>query len=266
MKRLANGLLFVIAGACGVAPLKAQTTIFSDNMGGSFSSNWTSAGTGTASFSSGVLLLDNNGLSGQTYAYTSAFSSAYQTTLSSNSGAVTWSFNMRTLTTDPSNTNRLAFVLGASSNNFTTASGYAVRVGTNSPGTDPLDLVYFTGGVNGTVTSIASGASLTSNQYASVSVTYAPSTNTWSLYGSSGSSWSDPTLVSTFLGSGVNSTGTSTSLGYMGPWSLHTTAAGQDRTFDNVSLTAVPEPSFYAAIMGAAILMVTALRHRQRAA
>src|SRR5688572_28236574 len=87
----------ILASAFG--RLTAQTTVFSDTMGGTFSTNWTSSSTvtGTASFSSGVLLLDNAGVSGQTWAYTatSSFASPYNTTLSSNSSTVTWSFNMR---------------------------------------------------------------------------------------------------------------------------------------------------------------------------
>lgn len=246
----------ILAWALGLSfsNIYAQTTVFSDTMSGAFSTNWTgvSTTTGTASFSSGVLLLDNAGAAGQTYAYTptSSFSSPYNPILSSNSATLDWSFNMRTHTTNPADTNRLAFVLAASSSDFTTASGYAVRVGGNLPSTDPLELLYFTGGVNGTITSIASGDTMTTNQYASVRVTYAPSTNTWTLFGSTGTSWSDPSIVSTSLGSAINSTGTSSTLGFMGVWSLHTTTSTQDRSFDNITVSAIPEPSTYAVVFG----------------
>jgi hypothetical protein len=248
---------------------EGQSTVFSDSMGGTFSTNWTSAttGTGVASFSAGTLLIDNSSASGQTYAYTttSSFASPYSATLASTTGTVEWSFNMRTQTTDPSASNRMAVVLAASSSNFTSASGYAVRVGGNLPSTDPLELIYFTGGVNGTITTIATGASLTANQYADVRVTYAPNTNTWSLFGTTGSAWGTPSVVSTSLGSGTNSTGTGTSLTYMGFWSLHTTAATQDRSFDNlsISVSAIPEPSTYAAIFGSLALAGT-IWHRRR--
>jgi hypothetical protein len=269
--KIVNYLKLPIAfGAAFLAvSVNAQTTVFSDDMSGTFATYWTSQSTttGSASFSSGVLLLDNNAAAGQTWAYSalSNLTAPFNARLDLNPGAVTWAFNMRTLTTNPSNTNRLAFVLVASSTNFSTASGYAVRVGGDSPSTDPLELVYFTGGVNGTVTTIASGASLSSNQYASVRVVLNPSTSAWTLYGETGTSWTSPTAVSTLLGSGTNSTGTSITMSAFGAWSLHTTGASQDRTFDNFTITAVPEPSTYAAIAGV-LALGGVMWHRRRKA
>ena len=245
--------------------------VFQDDMSGTFSSNWASASTnvGVGSFSSGQLLLDNGGDSGQTYAFTqtSSFGGGYNTTLASNSGEVTWSFNMGTLSAGPSNSNRLAFVIAADSSDFTSAEGYAVRVGGNSPSVDPLELIHFSGGVNGTIVEIASGGSMTdtSSDFANVRVTYNPSGNSWTLFGStvsSSGSWSDPTGESTLLGSGTNSSVTATGLGFMGVWSLHTTAASQDRVFDNITVSAVPEPSTYAALTGIVILGFAAYRRR----
>jgi len=260
------GSLCVFTTLCAVTSL-GQSTVFSDDMSGTFSTHWTAQSTasGSVDFSSGVLLIDNNGNSGQTWAYTnlSDFGAPFNIVLSSNEGEVTWAFNMRTLSSDPSNNNRLAFVLAASSSDFTTGSGYAVRVGGNSPSTDPLELVYYTGGVNGSIVSIASGASMTANQYASVRIAYDPKTNMWRLYGETASSWTNPSLISSLLGSGINSTGTSITMTSMGVWSLHTTTASQDRTFDNISVTAIPEPATCAAIIGA-LALAGVVMHRRR--
>lgn len=255
--------IITLVAALALAASGFGQVVFSDDMSGTFATNWTSGGTGIASFSSGVMLIDNNSATGQTYAYTdaSSFSAPYNTALSSNPGAIQWAFNMSTASVNPSNSNRFAFVLAADGSNFTTANGYAVRIGGDSPSVDPLQLVYFTGGVNGTITPIASGESLISNRFADVRVVYTASTNMWELFGvSSSSGFGNPTVVTTALGSGVNNTATGSALSFMGAWSLHTSSATQDRTFDNFSVTAIPEPSTYAVIMGVLTLGVIFVR------
>lgn len=264
MKKTLTIICFAVATLAGA---HAQV-VFSDDMSGTFSTNWTSASTstGTASFSAGVLLIDNNSVAGQTWATTptSAFASPYNSTLTSNVNNVEWAINMRTLTTNPSDTNRFAFALAASSSNLSTANGYAVRVGGNSPSTDPFELIYFTGGINGTITSIASGASFTVNQFGSVRVVFNPTTDAWSLFGSTGSSWTTPTAETTQLGSTtVNTTGVNTSLTHLGVWSLHTSGAAQDRSFDNVSVTVVPEPTTWALIGLGSSFMLWNLRRKR---
>ena len=87
--------------------------------------------------------------------------SGWNTTLSSNTGRVTWEFNMRQIRTDPagfgSTSYGVAYVLAGTSATAAAGSGYAVVLG-ESGSTDPIRLVSFNNGVQGTRTTI-----LTSN-------------------------------------------------------------------------------------------------------
>jgi len=114
----------------------------------------------------------------------------WNTTLASNTGTITWEFNMRQIRPDPagfgSGAYGVAYVLAGTSVTAATAgSGYAVVLG-QSGGTDPIRLANFNNGLQGTLTNIltsnTSGLADFGADYVSAKVTFAPSTNTWELF------------------------------------------------------------------------------------
>jgi uncharacterized repeat protein (TIGR02543 family) len=183
--------------------------------------------------------------------------SGWNTTLSSNTGSITWEFNMRQIRTDPSgfaeSSYGVAFVLaGTSITASSSGSGYAVVLG-QSGTTDPVRLVSFNNGLQGPLTNIitsnTSGLTDFGNEYLSVRVTYAPSTNTWQLFlrldGTTFGSITDPsTGTLTSQGTAVNNTFTSTAgMRYIGGYWQGSTAGNQTAFFDNVYLKKTT-PSF----------------------
>lgn len=168
-------------------PSFAQTTVFSDDFSANTSANWTKSGSiGLSSWSvsrastvfSGADWgarrntspeqleltndVDTTNLAGWVLASldNTSFSSPYNSTLSSISGSlVTWTFNMRQIRSDPAGFSSttsygVAFILaGTADAKSTTGSGYAIVLG-QSGSTDPVRLVKFTGGLQGTLTNV----------------------------------------------------------------------------------------------------------------
>jgi hypothetical protein len=247
-----------------------QTTLFSDNFGTSRGStytaaagvigndaNWVISRSGTdwgAKIDGGRLDITNDAsiqsnADGWGFGYQDINTiSGWNTTLSSNTGTITWEFNRRQIRTDPSgfgsNTYGVAFVLASTNVTAATAgSGYAVVLG-QSGTTDPIRLAHFNNGLQGTLTNI-----ITSNttslvdfgaDYISVRVTYIPSNNTWELFlrNDGSSSFTDPTSGTlTSQGTAVNSTYTSaTGMRYVGGYWQGSTGSTQTAFFDNVYL------------------------------
>jgi len=146
----------------------------------------------------------------------SAFSSPFNSTLSSNTGDVSWSVNLREsyngATGSLSSTGRfVGIVLVASEADLlsSTCKGYAIAQSNTS--LSGYQLVKFSNGLGtgGTVTPIISAQSnfLGNNRdWVSVKVTYNPASNNWTLYervdAVTGSpAWADPTTTSTVIGS-----------------------------------------------------------------
>ncbi len=232
-----------------------QTTVFSDDFSTNTSATWTTSGAigarrwyvnrpfpdnkwgGRRNTLPAQLELTNDvggntNSAGWVYAYTSTsgFSSPYNTTLSSNTGIVTWTFNMRTIRTNPAGFENgnygVAYILGGTSiSPAITGNGYAVVLG-GFLASDPVRLVEYTSGLQslgsgqtGIIVSSTSGLDDFGDDYISVKVTYTPATNSWEFYlrndGSSG--FIDPTSGTlTSQGTAVNTTYTSTALDYMG--------------------------------------------------
>lgn len=299
MKFLFTTFNLVAAVAFISAVAKGQTTVFSDNFNraslttGAPTTYTTTvtAGDGGASINGSSFLEitnDSSGtanangityISGQISSFSSPFSS---TSLASNSGVITWTFNLRFNRASSNNPAQVAsgaygvaVVLAGTNSSLAAGSGYAIYYG-NSGTPDPIRLATYSGGVAGTVTNvITSGASdiTNTNNYASVKVTYNPTGNLWSLFvrDDGASAWSDPSSgVTSQKGSTTaNSTVTSTALSSFGyAWS-YATGANQTSQFDNfsVSVSAIPEPSTYAAIFGSLALAGTVWhRRRQRKA
>ncbi|GAA4463658.1 hypothetical protein GCM10023093_12640 [Nemorincola caseinilytica] len=169
----------------------------------------------------------NNG-----YVYTSAptagYAAPFNTTLSSNPGVVTWTFNMYTSANASGFTgsdHNSVVVLGATNANIATAgNGYAVCFNPTTP--RQIQLIRYTGGIQGTRTNIIASAALLPNgtRYASVRVTYDPSTNTWSLYVRDDATgpFGDPSAGVTALGgTAVDATYTGTPLTAFGFYANH---------------------------------------------
>jgi hypothetical protein len=265
-------LIFILSFYCG----SSQTTVFSDDFTTSAGTNYTSVngviGTSTkwnmsrsgsdfgAKIDLGYMTLVNDAstssnVNGWVMAYTNAatsFATPYSTTLNSNPGLVTWTFNMRQIKTNPSGFSSSSYgnayiLAGTSGTTSTSGTGYAVVLGTSSSSTDPIKLVRYTAGIKTSstlITSNTSGLTDFGAEYVSVKVTYTPSTNTWQLYlrKDGTTAFQDPTTGTlTSQGTVVNSTYTASSLPIMGYfWNASTTAA-QTAFLDNVTVSvAVP--------------------------
>ncbi len=258
---LACGLLITLAGS-------TQTTVFSDDFSTDQSATYTTSGAvGTSAWSisrggadwggrrntsPAQLELTNDvgataNVAGWVFGITAttSFLSPYNTTLSGNTGTVTWTFNMRQPRTDPAGfaagSYGAAFVLAGSSATAATAgNGYAVVIG-QSGATDPIRLVHYTTGLQGTlvnlITSSTTGLADFGTEYLSVSVTYTAASNTWELFlrNDGATAFADPTAGSlTSQGTVINSTYTGTALGFMGGYWQGSTVANQAAFYDNV--------------------------------
>ncbi|NCY23245.1 hypothetical protein EBX31_15000, partial [bacterium] len=263
-----------------------QTTIFSDNFGTSRGSNYsTSAGAiGTdsnwlltrsgadwgARINGGILDLSNDAsgtanANGWIFGYRDINALAgWNTTLSSNTGTITWEFNMRQTRTDPagfgSGSYGVAYVLaGTSATAATAGSGYAVVLGQGGAD-DRVRLVHFNNGLQGTLTDLVTGSSDFGTNYLSIRVTYIPSSNTWELFvrNDGTTAFTDPTggTALTSQGTAVNSTYTSTAgMRYIGGYWQGATGANETAFFDNVYLkvTATATPTITAATLTSAL-------------
>ena len=262
---LALILLFVTSGA------RAQVTVFSDDFNTSTGTTYTTAagpiGSSTtwsfirsgadwgARIDGNILDLTNDAggtanAIGWGFGYTPAasFAAPYTTTLSSNVGVVTWTFNMRQIRTDPggfaSGSYGVAFILGGTSSTVETAgNGYAVVLG-NIGSTDPIRLIKYTGGLQGPLADIIAsntvGFTDFGAEYMSIKVTYTPSTGAWQLYlrDDNGPPFADPAAGSlTLQGTVVDNTYTGSALSFMGGFWQGSTAANQTAFFDNTTVT-----------------------------
>ena len=260
-----RGLALVAIVVLMMMPWKGwgQTSVFADDFnratlspGGTPSMTYTKTlATGVTAdiVSSTYLSIINSTTAGISYVSgpVSTFSAPYNSTLSSNTGTVTWTFNFRWNRASSNNpaapasgSYGQAIILASSSSNLSTVStGYAVVYG-NSSTPDPIRLVRFSGGVTGTLTDIcSSGASdiANTNNFASVRVTYEPATNTWALFvrDDGATAWADPSSgVTTQKGSNtVNSTYTGSTLTHFGFLWSHGTSASLSGDFDNFKVT-----------------------------
>ena len=208
------------------------------------------------------LLRMGSNIAGRDYAYTDV-SSLYNTVYNTNTGLLTWAFNMRQSRTDPSgfdNSNYgVVFVLGCNTNNFFTGSGYAVVLG-NSGTADNLRLVRFTNGIdaNANYTNIIAPAVDYGNDYLTVRVIYNPVGNNWSLWiGSNLGFFDNPqTAAYTQLGATTSdATYTGTDLLWLGCGWNHATSASDYGFFDQIRIpnlcNVAPQPIIEAAAANA---------------
>ncbi len=292
----------IVLPATLAAPAGAFTTVFSDDFnrtsptsgfaanGGTltapsgYSNTWNTtvtAGDGGAQINGSQLVLTNNRTSGanargSVYVSrsTSDFLAPYSSTLRSNPDTVSWTFNMRQIRPNPGGFNingyGVAFVLGANSNDFLTANGYAVVIGSGA-NPEPVRLVRFAGGLdqNNNFTNIVAGSPILfannqNNDYLSLQVDYNPVSNTWNLYGRNdgASTFTDPLTGSlTALGSGTDSTYVNSSLDFTGALWKYNTVANQTASFDNARVRVAPVPPQF---LGTALMAVWGIWRAKR--
>ena len=170
-------------------------------------------------------------------------SAMYNTVFSTNTGLLTWAFNMRQTRADPSgfdaNNYGIGFVLGATSNNFMTASGYAVVLGNSGSG-DNVRLVSFASGM---ATSLGLSAVINpgndfGSEYLTIRVTYNPVGDVWTLdLGTVTANFVDPALATyNTIGSASNSLYTSQDLLFLGCLWNHATGGSDNGYFDNIRI------------------------------
>jgi hypothetical protein len=233
---------------------QAQNVVLLDDFnrtaGNTVGNGWTeveSVGANSCAIVNNQLKLSNGNTAGRDYIVRD-ISSKYSPVLNSNSGQLTWSFNVRQSRTNPSgfdsNNYGVAFVLAASSPNLTaaTTTGYAVVVG-NSSTPDPFRVVRFSGGLsaNSRLTDVFKTNTDYGTAYLTLRVSYFPDDDSWTLEASTNTtSFEDPSLASTFkaIGTGTDGTYTGTSLPYLGCLWNHATTGTEAALFDNIYVTA----------------------------
>lgn len=182
---------------------------------------------------------------------TSNFASPYNPTLGSNSGKITWSFNMRQVRDNPAgfdaDTYGVAFILGTTSENAAAeGSGYAVVLG-QTGAVDPIRLVKFTGGLRGTMTNLivsnTEGLTDFGPEYLSIRVTFNPAINQWELFlrNDGTTDFAEPSVGSLVSqGTAADSDYTGIDLPYLGGYWQGATQQQQTAFFDNIAVSITP--------------------------
>lgn len=184
---------------------------------------------------------------GREFAYVNAGSlNDYPNQFNTSASQLIWAVNFRQTRADPSgfdgNNYGIGFIIGKSTTDITTGTGYAVVLG-QSGSADGIRLAKFNGGINanGDFTNVISGGDY-SNQYLSIKVTYNPTGDLWSLFvdsSSTGFPHSDPATTTTQIGSASDNSYTSQSLPYLGTLWNHATSAADSAVFDQILIPGI---------------------------
>jgi fibronectin-binding autotransporter adhesin len=255
------------AGAGTGLPVTTNTTFTTSGTTAS-TTNWTFFNGGNAvnqgSIASGVFKLGTTGgntsVSEAAFFPTSGYNAGFNTTLSSNPGPVTWTFNMRAEaaatggTYNSASSGRyLATILCASNVDPTNAAatGYMVAQVSNTT----YALWKFSAGVNtagiGSMTQIGtvSSAAAASTNFLSFKVTYDPSGNMWSLYfrDDGASAFADPAAgTPTLQGTAFSdNTYTGTAMLSHGIFFRKSTANASLFAYDNFKITVTTPTNYY---------------------
>ena len=260
----------------GGSPLMTYTATNTSNTGSPIIESATA--TGTVPYLKLVTYLSSGPTAGESFmtGSSSTFLSQFATTLSSNTGVVTWSFNLRQNYANMSGLSAsqryMGVVLAATEANLlsTTCKGYMVALGLAS--TSGVQLVRFDAGLGTAATpvTLVAAPTLTScKDWYSVKVTYDPSTNSWILNQridgpSATAAWADPAIgtytnTSSAVVDNTHTGLTMTTFGFFGNHPASTTAFNCQfdnfRTQVNVPVTytsgwpkaEVPTPSGFTA-------------------
>lgn len=237
-------IILVLVAVFSLLVVSAQTTVFIDDFnrsdvspGGVPQATYAISNTGTGTNAyidasiqlrlTGATQAAPTGVPGQHFVVgnLSVFSSPFKPKLSENSSdSIVWTFNMRynyngNLSGFNSGNRGYAVILAADGSDLTTANGYAVVNGGESPTVGRYRLVKFSGGLddNANITTLVNGITLSNVRvYMSLKVKYESSTNTWTFYNRSdgATAWSDPAVITnyTLCGTSVDATYTSTTM------------------------------------------------------
>ena len=256
--------------------ISAQTTVFVDDFnraalspGGSPETTYviSNTGSGNAAYTensiqlrlSGATQAAPTGVAGRhaVFGALTDFSSPFKSKLNENSSdSIVWTFNMRynyngNLSGFNAGNRGYAVILVADGNDITTANGYAVVNGGESPTVGRYRLIKFTGGLddNANITVLVNGITLANvRDYMSLKVKYESSTNTWTFYNRSDgtSAWSDPTVNTgyTVCGTSLDATYTNITMSNFGFTQCYpASTVSFVALFDNFKVVASPNTS-----------------------
>lgn len=194
----------------------------------------------TVSIESGQLRLETDSLGTVCLSLdASSFEEPYNTTLSQNSGIVSWSFNISN--ENYKYNNSFSFVLVNTAEDPFDISGHGYCFNGGGMVGDRMGIWRFdygTGGGSKVLIDITDGLGVLPEK-GSFRITYSPADDMWSLFGEIGSDYVDPEQVTNFLGSAVDATYTSTNTSYLSITSGNT----GNSYFDNVTISVIPEPA-----------------------
>ena len=189
----------------------------------------------------------------------SDFGSGFSDILSQNTRTISWTFNVARQNGPFSDV--FDFILGSTIENpsSTAAKGYYFKGGGMVGNRMVLSRFdYGIGGGQETVIDIADGLG-PFPQMGSFKITFDPLTHVWRLFGVMDYAFENPMLVSTLLGSGVDSTYVNRALPYFGFGGTGTGVA----IFDNVGVTIIPEPSSILLVLAGSALGTLRIRRKK---
>jgi hypothetical protein len=188
--------------------------------------------------------------------------SGFTSIFSENTGIISWAFNVANQ--DGAGNNEFQFILGSTHQDpagSIAPKGYYLWGGGGVRNTMVLSRFdASTGGHQSDIIAFGETEGLgTMPQMGSFRITFDPLTGEWKLFGTMDSSFENPMLVSTLLGSGVDSTYANMPLPYFG---FGGNGTGVD-IYDNVSIT-IPEPSGISLILAAIAVGILPIRRNWR--
>ena len=170
------------------------------------------------------------------------FTPGYNATLSRNNGLISWSFNLSNR--DGTYNNSFSCVLASTkADPFNSDQGFAQGYAFNGGGMVGNRMAirrfdYGMGGGGEMLVDITDGLGPLPDK-GSIRITFNPTSSEWSLYGETGTAYTDPSQVDNLLGTAIDDTYTDIETKYFGLLGKNTGT----NYFDNVTVDVVPEPA-----------------------